>query len=133
MTSKYSRQNKYQQKKVEPTKHIKTGFSALQKTIALIGSILSIIVASLTINNALNKQNKTEASETKTTTVIREIEKTTPVETSTAVVTETPISSVEPVVETSSSTSELESSSIETNSSIPESTSTELDSNQTMP
>lgn len=55
MTKQYSRKDKQKQtKSLEPTKHIKTGFTALQKTLALIGSILSIIVASITINNALN-------------------------------------------------------------------------------
>ncbi|MGT2926325.1 DUF6556 family protein [Streptococcus cuniculipharyngis] len=61
MTSQYSRKAKKDRKSATPpTVHIKTGFSALQKTIALIGSILSIIVASITINNALNNKNKVE-------------------------------------------------------------------------
>lgn len=55
MSQHYSRRQKSSKKDKEqaPSKHIKKGFSALQKTIALIGSILSIIVASITINNAL--------------------------------------------------------------------------------
>ena len=54
MSQHYSRRQKSSKKDKEqaPSKHIKKGFSALQKTIALIGSILSIIVASITINNA---------------------------------------------------------------------------------
>ena len=47
----YSRSNKNKTKSSKkPTKqHIKTGLSAFQKTIATIASILSIIIASITI------------------------------------------------------------------------------------
>ncbi|WP_373995543.1 DUF6556 family protein, partial [Streptococcus agalactiae] len=53
MSKGYSRQQKKSTKintdsTQSPAKHIKTGFSALQKTIALVGSVLSIIVASIT-------------------------------------------------------------------------------------
>ena len=74
MSQKYSRRQKSSSKNdksAAPTKHIKTGFSALQKTVALIGSILSIIVASITISNALKGSNsKTTDKSTTTTTVI---------------------------------------------------------------
>ena len=76
MPQHYSRREHLETKKEEksatPTKHIKTGFSALQKTVALVGSILSIIVASITINNALNSSSssKTKHKSTTTTTVV---------------------------------------------------------------
>lgn len=45
MPSHYSRQDKSRsQNTIRPTKHIKTGLTAFQKSIAFIGSILSIIV-----------------------------------------------------------------------------------------
>ena len=54
MSQHYSRRQKSSTEDKEPTpaKHIKKVFS-LSKTVALIGSILSIIVASITITNAL--------------------------------------------------------------------------------
>ncbi|HGY5359203.1 TPA: DUF6556 family protein [Streptococcus pyogenes] len=48
MSSRYSRQQKPRKSGGVPTEHIKTGFTAFQKSIALIGSILSIIVATIT-------------------------------------------------------------------------------------
>ena len=77
MSQKYSRRQKSSSKNdksAAPTKHIKTGFSALQKTVALIGSILSIIVASITISNALKGSNSktTDKSTTTTTVIIKE-------------------------------------------------------------
>lgn len=53
--------------------HTKKGFSALQKVVALIGSCLSIIVASITINNNLNKPaiEKPEVKETKVTHIYK--------------------------------------------------------------
>lgn len=72
MTKPYSRQNKQRQtKSLKPSKHIKTGFTALQKTLALIGSILSIIVASITINNALNANKSKMPTNESSTTVIQ--------------------------------------------------------------
>lgn len=53
MSSHYSRQQKPRKSGGVPTQHIKTGFTAFQKSIALIGSILSIIVATITITRAL--------------------------------------------------------------------------------
>lgn len=45
------------------TERVRRGFSALQKTIAFIGSILSLVIASFTINNNLSKtQNPTPNS-----------------------------------------------------------------------
>lgn len=73
MSQNYSRRQKSSQNKTTntPKKHIKKGFSAFQKTIALIGSILSIIVASITISSALKgSHTKKSDSSTKTTTVI---------------------------------------------------------------
>lgn len=79
MSKGYSRQQKKSTKTntdstQSPAKHIKTGFSALQKTIALVGSVLSIIVASITITNAINNHkdsSKTDSSTSKTV-IIRE-------------------------------------------------------------
>lgn len=65
--SQYSRSKQSSDKgkkdaKLVPVKQIKTGFSALQKTIALVGSIMSILVATITINRYLNENSspKTE-------------------------------------------------------------------------
>ncbi|MGT2802519.1 DUF6556 family protein [Streptococcus henryi] len=71
MSQNYSRQNK--KKTSKSNTHIKTGFTAFQKTLAFIGSILSIIVATLTIRNAITgaNQNKTnDSSSTGSTTII---------------------------------------------------------------
>ena len=72
MSQHYSRRQKSSKKDKEqaPSKHIKKGFSALQKTIALIGSILSIIVASITINNALKGSSSQKPTDKSTTTVV---------------------------------------------------------------
>ena len=73
----YSRKNKHQNEQKPSRKttshHIKKGFSALQKTIATIASILSIIIASLTIMNLLNNnyiKSKSDTSNSTTTTTI---------------------------------------------------------------
>ena len=76
--SQYSRKEKV---KSQPsaTEHVKTGFTALQKTVALIGSILSIVVASLTINNALNNskdKDKADNDTPKTTIIQKESNQT---------------------------------------------------------
>ena len=79
----YSRSNKNKTKSSKkPTKqHIKTGLSAFQKTIATVASILSIIIASITIMNLTghkDEKSKTDtSSSTATTTIIKEIEKET--------------------------------------------------------
>ena len=71
MSQNYSRRKKPGKSvSAAPKKHIKSGLSALQKTIALIGSILSIIVASITINNYLSGANSKDKDTTSTTTVI---------------------------------------------------------------
>ncbi|GGE28187.1 DUF6556 family protein [Streptococcus himalayensis] len=74
----YSRKQKKSETHLLPKKQdIAQGFTTLQKTIALIGSILSLITASITIHNALNKDKEKSDSEPKIEqqTVIREIEK----------------------------------------------------------
>lgn len=72
MSEKYSRRSQQNESKngPKPKEHIKHGLSALQKTIALIGSILSIIVASITISKAFgnNEQKDTNTSQSTTTT-----------------------------------------------------------------
>ncbi|NGL83477.1 DUF6556 family protein [Streptococcus equi] len=78
MSSHYSRQQKPKKSASIPTKHIKTGFTALQKTIALVGSVLSIVVATITINRALqpsNEQPKNDSSPSSTSTIVKIIEK----------------------------------------------------------
>ncbi len=72
MSQHYSRRQKTSTEDKEPTpaKHIKKGFSAFQKTVALIGSILSIIVASITITNALKGSSATKPTDKSTTTVV---------------------------------------------------------------
>ena len=72
MSQHYSRSQKSSKKDKEqvPSKHIKKGFSAFQKTIALIGSILSIIVASITITNALKGSSSQKPTDKSTTTVV---------------------------------------------------------------
>jgi len=56
----YSRSNKNKTKSSKkPTKqHIKTGLSAFQKTIATVASILSIIIASITIMNLTGQKDE---------------------------------------------------------------------------
>lgn len=66
-----SKQSSKKQKKdsqLVPVKQIQTGFSALQKTIALVGSIMSILVATITINRYLN-ETSTPKSDEKTTEI----------------------------------------------------------------
>lgn len=73
MSENYSRRN--QSKTVKPTsKHLQSGFTALQKTLALVGSILSIIVASLTISKAFNhssEESKTSQTSGSTTIIVQ--------------------------------------------------------------
>ncbi|KXT76163.1 DUF6556 family protein [Streptococcus sp. DD12] len=63
MAEHYSRQSKPHQKgtKTAPTQHIAKGFSALQKTIALIGGTLGIITALITIHNFQNSGNNSNS------------------------------------------------------------------------
>lgn len=67
--SQYSRTQKSNNNPKEiPVKQIKTGFSALQKTLALMATVLSIIVASITITRFLN-ENKTDSSDPSSTVI----------------------------------------------------------------
>ncbi|MGI8190121.1 DUF6556 family protein [Streptococcus iniae] len=78
MTSHYSRKNKRPSKSEIPTKHIKAGLTTLQKNIALVGSILSIIVATITITRALHpeREDKKESNTGQpTSTIVKIIEK----------------------------------------------------------
>lgn len=72
--------------------HVKTGFSATQKILTLIGTILSVIVACITISNATSKKSDTPKSSTAVTTVIKEKEVPKP-ETNTETKVSTPASS----------------------------------------
>ena len=84
--SNYSRQNKRSNKDSQETgkasHHIKKGLSAFQKTLTLIGSMLGIITATITISNAMksNEQKKADTSPVTQTTIIKEIQKETPAE-----------------------------------------------------
>lgn len=84
--SNYSRQNKKSNKDSQETgkasHHIKKGLSAFQKTLTLIGSMLGIITATITISNAMksNEQKKADTSPVTQTTIIKEIQKETPAE-----------------------------------------------------
>ena len=94
----YSRQNKKTNKDNQEAgkagRHIKKGLSAFQKTLTLIGSVLGIITATITIMNAMksNDQKKSETSSSaQTTTIIKEVEK----ETTTASTSDTTETSVQ--------------------------------------
>ncbi|HHK0739259.1 TBC1 domain family member 8B [Streptococcus pyogenes] len=78
MSSRYSRQQKPRKSGGVPTEHIKTGFTAFQKSIALIGSILSIIVATITITRALQPvpdKTSNDTSKESSNTIVKIIEK----------------------------------------------------------
>lgn len=81
MSNQYSRSqkpNKSSEKsksRKRPKEHLKTGLTAFQTTVAIVGSCLGIITAIITINNFMNNQSKPKADDTKTT-IIKEIEKT---------------------------------------------------------
>lgn len=68
--SRLDKNNNYTPK----TEKVKKGFSALQKTIAFVGSILSVIIASFTINNNLNS-NKTQNDQKNSTEIVKVVEK----------------------------------------------------------
>lgn len=68
--SRLDKNNNYTPK----TERVKKGFSALQKTIAFVGSILSVIIASFTINNNLNN-NKTQNDQKSSTEIVKVVEK----------------------------------------------------------
>ena len=84
--SNYSRQNKKTKKDSQESgkasHHIKKGLSAFQKTLTLIGSMLGIITATITISNAMksNEQKKADTSPVTQTTIIKEIQKEAPAE-----------------------------------------------------
>ena len=84
--SNYSRQNKKtnkdSQESGKASHHIKKGLSAFQKTLTLIGSMLGIITATITISNAMksNEQKKADTSPVTQTTIIKEVQKEAPAE-----------------------------------------------------
>ncbi|PZO96253.1 DUF6556 family protein [Streptococcus halichoeri] len=124
MSNQYSRQSKNPNN--DPSKHIKTGFTALQKMIALIGGILSIIVATITISKNLHPSDDTKKTDngTSSSTVVHIIEKDTKDTTNHDNAT-TPSSTAQETPQTSStqasSTSPSTQSSPSTNSSsVPE-------------
>ena len=90
------------------TEHIKKGFTAFQKTIATIGSILGLITATITIMNALDKNKKEEPTTPQQTTVIREIQKEAPTDTNSPTQKQTPNQDVPQKEETQPSSSKEE-------------------------
>ncbi|AUW96695.1 DUF6556 family protein [Streptococcus pluranimalium] len=74
MSQQYSRKSKQtgQKEKRRPTEHIKYGLTAFQKTLALVGSILSIIVASITITNYLHSKGTTNEDKSPSSTIVIE-------------------------------------------------------------
>ena len=62
----------YRRSSKPKTEHIKKGFTAFQKTIATIGSILGLITASITIMSAMDKNKREPTPIPQQTTIIRE-------------------------------------------------------------
>lgn len=75
--SQFSRLKKLDQEKGGlPHEPLKKGFSAVQKILAFIGSFLSIIIATFTINNNLgSKKSETQQSTPPSTEVVKVIER----------------------------------------------------------
>lgn len=75
--SQFSRLKKLdQEKRGLPHEPLKKGFSAVQKILAFIGSFLSIIIATFTINNNLgSKKSETQQSTPPSTEVVKVIER----------------------------------------------------------
>lgn len=70
MSQKYSRHQKHQKKIKKPrVEHLSTGVSALQKTIAIIGGMLGIITASITILTFVNNNKSKDEPQTPTTVI----------------------------------------------------------------
>ncbi|MGO1518916.1 MAG: DUF6556 family protein, partial [Streptococcus thermophilus] len=78
MSENYSRRNhsSKEEKKSAPkvTKHVTKGFTVFQKVLTVIGTILSIIVASITIMNftSSKKKDTSDSSSNQSTVVIKE-------------------------------------------------------------
>ena len=78
MSENYSRRNhsSKEEKKSAPnvTEHVTKGFTAFQKVLTAVGTILSIIVASITIMNFTSSKNKdtSDSSSNQSTVVIKE-------------------------------------------------------------
>ena len=75
--SQFSRLKKLdQEKRGLPHEPLKKGFSAVQKILAFIGSFLSIIIATFTINNNLgSKKSETQQSTPQSIEVVKVIER----------------------------------------------------------
>lgn len=75
--SQFSRLKKLDQEKGGlPHEPLKKGFSAVQKILAFIGSFLSIIIATFTINNNLGaKKSETQQSTPPSTEIVKVIER----------------------------------------------------------
>lgn len=117
-------------KKPNAIDHVKTGFSATQKILTLIGTVLSVIVACITISNATSKKSDTPKSSTAVTTVIKEKEVPKP---ATNTDTSTPASSSHISHSTYESKDSSVSSSYSESSSQPSSSVVESSSSESIP
>lgn len=73
MSQSYSRKSKQRTstERRRPSEHLKSGLTAFQKTLAFIGSILSIVVATITITNYVNgKKANTDVKSPSSTVII---------------------------------------------------------------
>lgn len=72
MSQSYSRKSKQatSTERRRPSEHLKSGLTAFQKTLAFIGSILSIVVATITITNYVNGKKTNTDVKSPTSTVI---------------------------------------------------------------
>lgn len=72
MSQRYSRKAKQTAStpKRRPTEHLKRGLTAFQKTLAFVGSILSVVVATITITNYVNSKKGTTDDKTSPSTII---------------------------------------------------------------
>lgn len=132
MSSNYSRQNKSTTKKLpKPAKHLKTGLTAFQKTLAFIGSILSIVVASITISRALHPESNQKSKDPtpqSTSTIIKIIEKDSSATKTSETLTDN--SSPSSSIPTQSSSSTVPTT---VSSSLPEKTDSNQESSKTSP
>lgn len=117
-------------KKPNAIDHVKTGFSATQKILTLIGTVLSVIVACITISNATSKKSDTPKSSTAVTTVIKEKDVSKP---ATNTDTSTPTSSSHVSHSTYESKDSSVSSSYSESSSQPSSSVVESSSSESIP
>lgn len=120
-------------KKPNAIDHVKTGFSATQKILTLIGTVLSVIVACITISNATSKKSDTPKSSTAVTTIIKEKDVSKPAKPAKNTDTSTPTSSSHISHSTYESKDSSVSSSYSESSSQPSSSVVESSSSESIP